>query len=168
MRSLVARYRKEHAPNTARETEFFRTMPSVELAIHHAALAIDGDDRCFDHQFRIIRSARRHAQTILSHAVARMRACKTFHELHSLLKGLLSPVRGLGEMYVYDAALRMGAFLSLSPEFVYLHRGTRTGAKALGLDVKREYLEQHELPDALRALPPDDIESFLCIFKNQF
>jgi hypothetical protein len=46
-----------------------------------------------------------------------------------------------------------GAFLDLSPEFVYLHCGTRDGARALGL---------------LRCLSADDLESFLCTFKDRF
>ena len=39
----------------------------------------------------------------------------------------------LGELTVYDVAHRIGAYLQLEPDVVYLHRGTRIGARYLGL-----------------------------------
>jgi hypothetical protein len=140
----------------------------MELAIHHVAFAIDNDEICFEHQYRIIRSARRRAELILMKSAARLKGCRSFHELHSLLNGLLMPVPGLGEMYIYDATVRMGAFLNLYPTLVYLHRGTRDGARALGMDVKRPYLEIRDLPKELRRMSAGDLESFLCIFKGRF
>jgi hypothetical protein len=169
LESLVADFRKHHRPNSARETRFFRTMPSMGLAIHHVAMAVDGDGRCFDHQFHIVQPARRRAKTVLHQAESKILTCRSFHELHSLFLELLSPIKGLGEMYIYDAALRMGAYVKLSPDFVYLHRGTRWGARALGIDVSRgrPYVEKKELPEALRKLSADNLESFLCIYWNK-
>jgi hypothetical protein len=34
---------------------------------------------------------------------------------------------------VYDIAHRIGAYYGKSPAFIYLHRGTKEGAAALGL-----------------------------------
>ena len=142
----------------------FRDMPSYELAISHAARAQDEDGRCFDHQRRIIQPARRSAEIILATAMNRLRRCTTFHALHIALSELLLPVPGLGPLYVYDTAVRLGAYLHLSPKYVYLHAGTLIGAKALGLEVHQPYLQKQDLPDALRSLTADEIESFLCIY----
>lgn len=142
-------------------------MPSMGLAIHHVAMAIDGNDRCFDHQFHITQPARRKAKEVLTQLEKPMGDCETFDELHSLFLRNLSPIRGLGEMYIYDAALRMGAHLQLTPDFVYLHRGTRVGARALGIAVNRKYIEKSELPKELRTLSADHIETFLCIYRTQ-
>ena len=165
--SLVADFREHYKPDSAQQLRFFRTMPSMGLAIHHVAMAIDGNDRCFDHQFHIVQPARRRAKTVLTQSEARILACRSFHELHSLFVELLSPIKGLGEMYIYDASLRMGAYVKLRPDFVYLHRGTRWGAKALGLNVRRPYIEKRELPGVLHTLSADDLESFLCIYWHQ-
>jgi len=144
-------------------------MASMGRAIHHVAHAIDDQGICFSHQFRILRSARPVAAAILLENSPQLKACTSFHELHGFLESLLYPVYGLGEMYIYDAALRMGAFLNLSPEFIYLHRGTRDGARALRLNVRgRPYLEIRELPKELHCLSADDLESFLCAFKDRF
>ena len=40
----------------------------------------------------------------------------------------------MGELVVYDTALRIGARFGLEPEKVYVHRGTREGVRKLGLD----------------------------------
>jgi hypothetical protein len=61
---------------------------------------------------------------------------QTVRELHALIKRTIHSIGGLRELYTYDMALRIGAFLGLAPEFVYLHRGTRAGARALGLNAK--------------------------------
>ena len=148
-----------------KELEFFRARHSIESAIHHAATATDEDGCCFDHQFRILRAARPQAEVALTLAKSRLKACKAFHELHTLMDDVLRPIFGLGDLYIYDAALRIGAFLGLSPEFVYLHAGTREGARALGLGRGRAYLEMRELPPPIRALSADEAESFICIYK---
>ena len=168
LKSLIAEYRQRWGRGAEQELDCFREMPSMELAIHHVAFATDDEDVCFEHQYRIIRPARRRAEAILIEAAARLEECRSFHELHTLLTDRLMPVPGLGEMYIYDAAVRMGAFLNLSPTLVYLHCGTRDGARALGMDVKRPFLEIRNLPKELRGISAGDLESFLCIFKNRF
>lgn len=68
---------------------------------------------------------------------------------------------------VYDTALRIGAKLDLEPEVVYLHRGTRSGMGALGLNISRPFIELHELPRELRSLRPHEIEDCVCIYKSE-
>jgi hypothetical protein len=75
----------------------------------------------------------------------------------------------MNEMYVYDAAKRMGAYLGLKANKVYLHAGVRKGVEALGLDVKgRPWVEFDDLPRALRELSVDHLENFLCIYRKHF
>ena len=167
LKTLVAEFLRSPQGDDAERT-FFREMPSLELAIHHAATATWEDGKRFRHQNLITRRAIPHAKAALNRTVAEVRACSSFHELHILLEGILEPIKGLGPLYIYDAAARLGYYLSLAPEYVYLHCGSREGAKALGLDYNREYLEKHQLPDPLRALSPAQTESFLCVYKDAF
>jgi hypothetical protein len=97
-----------------------------------------------------------------------LKACKRFDELHALIERTIHSIVGLRELYTYDTALRIGAFLGLAPEFVYLHRGTRVGARALGLNAKLPYLTVDQLPVELRTLSPAEVEDFLCIYKDYF
>jgi hypothetical protein len=68
---------------------------------------------------------------------------------------------------VYDTAVRIGAYLGLEPDRVYLHAGTRRGARALGLGAGREWLEIRELPVQFRRLNGRRLEDILCIYKRE-
>ena len=67
---------------------------------------------------------------------------------------------------VYDTSLRVGAYLGLTPRFVYLHAGARAGAKALGLNAGTKKLAMSDLPHELQVLAPEEVEDFLCIYKK--
>lgn len=168
LKAFVRLYRQHNRPHSIRELEFYRTMPSFELAVHHAALATDYRGKRYDHQRRLRLPPLERAKQLLTQITQDLKRCKSFHELLTLLEVTLRSTPGLGELYKYDTALRIGAFLGLAPEFVYLHCGTRAGARALGLGVSRPYLSLGELPHALRALAPEEIEDFLCIYKSYF
>jgi hypothetical protein len=71
-------------------------------------------------------------------------------------------------LYSYDTAVHIGAKLGLMPDEVYLHSGTRKGARALGLPYRQPTLQISSLPIALHQLAGYEIEDFLCIFKNEF
>jgi hypothetical protein len=77
----------------------------------------------------------------------------------------MKPIKGLGKLYAYDVAHLIGAHLNLSPERVYLHAGTRKGARALGFPSALEYLTPSQLPSELQILKPYEMEDFLCIYK---
>jgi hypothetical protein len=89
----------------------------------------------------------------------------SFEQLHKLVRRTVEPIPGVGELYVYDTALRIGAKLGVSPEMVYLHAGTRKGAKNLGFKSSCDTISITELPRALHKLEPREIEDLLCIYK---
>jgi hypothetical protein len=144
---------------------FFRTMPSFELALHHAAYAINQRNKRFGHQCRITRAALAASAALIGAASAKLRACASFEELHDCLKNSVGAVRGIGELYLYDTALRLGANIGLSPNKVYMHTGTRLGARALGLDISRPAIPVREFPPVLQSLSASELEDFLCIYK---
>lgn len=76
-------------------------------------------------------------------------------------------VPGSGPVACYDTAQRIGIKLGLKPQRVYLHAGTREGARLLGLDTSREYVRMKELPAPLQELEADDVKSFLCRNKHK-
>jgi hypothetical protein len=64
-------------------------------------------------------------------------------------------------------ALRIGARFGLEPKRVYVHAGTRDGARALGLDADRRTIEMAELPAPIRRLTAREAEDLLCIYKSR-
>lgn len=96
-------------------------------------------------------------------------AASTFDEMHSLVRLACASVQGTGPLYCYDVGHRIGLHLGIYPELIYLHTGTRKGAKALGINVSgREHIALSELPKPLQVLTPADAEDVLCIYKSWF
>lgn len=168
IRFLIDNYIKEHQRNALNEKDFFTKIPSIELAIHHAAFALDDriPPRRYSHQRRIRLIPMREAHKFLSRSIDQLNKFKTFEELHEFLRSAFCKINGLGPLYIYDTALRIGFFRKLEPKLVYLHAGTRVGAKALHLG-RGETVSVEALPQELRCLPPHEIENFLCLFKPQ-
>jgi hypothetical protein len=150
------------------ELEGFRCEPSIRAAVKRAALANNFDGKRFDHQRRIRQTAILKSCKALQSAIPELHRCRDFERLMRLIEGTLSQIDGIGNLYIYDTALRIGAKLELLPEMIYLHSGTRVGARRLGLNFKGRALGPHELPAALRALKPYEVEDILCIYKGRF
>jgi hypothetical protein len=93
--------------------------------------------------------------------------CETFDELHTAVRSSIGAIRGIADLTIYDTSLRIGAKLGLEPDKVYLHAGTREGARGLRLDYRRPFFELAALPRPFRRLKPREIEDCLCIFKRE-
>ena len=144
---------------------FYRIQKLLPDAIAKAALAELPNGGRFSHQRRIpgpVLAQARDALLKLDYNTVR-----TFAELHEKVAGALRPIRGIGLLTIYDTAHRIGAFLKLSPEQVYLHGGVGTGASALGIDDRPAKLPMAVFPPPFQCLRPEQVEDCLCIFKSQ-
>ena len=94
-------------------------------------------------------------------------AVESFDELHDVIAAAIGDIDMIGPLTLYDIAHRIGAFLRLTPTTVYLHRGTRDGARVLGLGRGKKTLSMDDLPAEFRRLAPHEIEDCLCIYKAQ-
>lgn len=90
---------------------------------------------------------------------------ETFEELYDWVEKIVSQVNGLGAMTAYDVAQRLGMWLDLSPNVVYLHRGTADAAKKFGIEGKMAPLSA--FPSEIQALGCAHAENFLCIYKSK-
>jgi hypothetical protein len=91
---------------------------------------------------------------------------RTFEDLHTQIEHRIGRIHKIGALAVYDIAHRIAAFRGLSPNLVYLHRGTLDGARILGFSGKT--LDPRSLPSAFSRLKPYEIEDCLCIYKDDF
>jgi len=164
---IVRSYRARFRPKTRRELAWFTGQVSLREAIACAGLAVDDRGKRYRHQSRIPRSVLRRAQRVLLGNEVAIRRTNTFAELLELVESVVGQMRGIGELYCYDTALRIGAKRGFLPEAVYLHRGTRDGAGALGLPRQARSLSVEQLPRSLRSLAPHEIEDLLCIYKRR-
>lgn len=154
-----------YRPEAKAKLALFRRM-TLDEAVEHAALACDGRRRRFSHQRRLTRRSLDQAWSRLQAMSAQIEQCFDFDELLGTIESACAGIKGLGELYCYDTALRIGAQRSIAPAYVYLHRGTRVGARNLGVNARARYLRLSDLPPEFRRLAPHEIEDFLCIFKD--
>lgn len=168
LEAIVRHYISHYRPHKQTELNWFRRQSLLEAAINVAAKAENERGLRYSHQNRITRKAIQEANKLLLEKHDVLQRCKSFHELWQRIRIILETVKGLGELYIYDTALRIGAYLNLLPDRVYLHAGTRTGANAFGIVSRHtEWIDVDELPSILRELPPHEVEDILCIYKDK-
>lgn len=166
MKAIVTDYKEKHRENAEKELRYFKIQRSLEDAVSLAALAKRPNGKRFSHQRRIPESVLRKVEKQLLAAVPTIRRAKSFDELHRIVETEILPIFGVGELMVYDTALRIGAKLGLEPKEVFLHSGTRIGSRKLGLNGSRRSLPVTEFPAPLQRLPAREIEDVLCIYKD--
>jgi hypothetical protein len=93
-------------------------------------------------------------------------AAPDFAALHGIIEAAISSIPGIGELALYDIAHRIGSYRGLRPVEIYLHAGTREGAKALELPTNRKSLPMSSLPAGLRSLSAEEAEDLLCIYRK--
>ncbi len=164
LEAIVDAYLSNNAGAEERYLRFYIIQPTLANAVAKSAMAeLPGGGR-FSHQQLIPHSVLLEAANVLSKV--NFQATRTFDELHSLVQRKIGIISGIGKLTIYDTAHRIGAHLGLHPEFVYLHAGVCSGAKALGLDYKADKLPMSALPKAFQRLRPEQAEDCLCIYKD--
>jgi hypothetical protein len=166
LRSLVQDYISRFRVLARAELAFYAQQPTLRTTVELAALCIDPAGLRSAHQRRRSRGTLIAGRNVLTGALHGLRQCRSFQELHETIDRLVSQVPGLGELYSYDITLQIGAKLGLKPDEVYLHCGTRTGARNLGLPHRRNTIDLGRLRPELSGLTPYEIEDFLCIYKD--
>ena len=165
-KEAVSDYVAHHRADAAGELDFYRAIPTLRRAISKAARAHTADGGKHPHQRRIACDVLRAFGARLVRLEDTLREAPSFEELHRVVQGVGDLIHGIGELAVYDTALRIGANLRLAPTRVYLHRGTRDGAEAVDVVGRCSTIAVSELPAAFACLEPHEIEDCLCIFKG--
>lgn len=165
LRQLVEEYLTERKCECEDELKRFRKR-SLEATIRMAAGSrIRG--KKLKHQWRIPDSVLHAVAERLVRASAKIKRCRDFEQLLQIVTE--NSIRGFGKLACYDTAHRIGAHcaLKLAPNRVYLHCGTRLGAKWLGIDARRPWISKDDLPRELQVLTAADAENFLCVYERQ-
>ena len=165
LRTIVRAYIARFRTRSAEELDSFKSEPNVASAIERAGLAKTPCGKRYNHQRRLPTALLRSAASELRRAG--LGASVNFDDLHRRIQVAIGSLHGVGELMVYDTSLRIGAKIGYFPQRVYMHSGTRVGARALGLNWRADCLEISAFPQELRALEPHEIEDCLCIFKAQ-
>lgn len=156
-------------PRTLRDpwTDYVDKSAHFEQAVYRACRSRDEGGRMCNHQTRVPSFVlERFASEILDRA-ERGLPTDDFDALHDALEEIRP--RGIGPVTTYDVAYRLGYWLGIEPDSVYLHAGVRAGAQALGLPVRgRARIPLEDFPPPLDAMEANDVEDFLCTYRTVF
>jgi hypothetical protein len=160
--NYITKYRKAARAEVA---SYRRYRPHFGVAIQAAVKYDPINGRKHRHQYKLPRKVlNAMAETLLA-AQETLTAMTEFDALHGVVK--VRAVEGVGPLAVYDFAHRIGMFLGIEPQLVYLHAGTAVGARRLGftgatLDMKTLCEAFPEFSE----LSPAETEDTLCIYKD--
>lgn len=139
---------------------------NLQHAIEMAATARDLARRKHRHQYRIKNSTLQDFSHSLLSIQQEIGSAASFGALYKLVEQ--NKIKGISDITVYDTAQRIGCFLNLFPEDIYLHGGTRTGAEILLGKIKGKTIAIEQLPAPFQiGLSPSEIEDILCIYKDR-
>lgn len=137
---------------------------SLDQAIRLAGCSIMNDN-CHPHQCRPGKVRCRDFADSLSNNITRIANCKDFDELHKTVASCKTPQ--IGDLTIYDVAHRIGVYMKIEPDKVYLHQGTWEGAKKLfGKRRLRKVMPIGSFPKPMHGLTAAQIEDMLCIEKD--
>lgn len=163
---IVGHYIQEFQPQARAERHFFQEKRPTAEAIRLAALSETPNGKRQPHQRRLKRRVLEDAESALQCVATQLERAENFDKIHSIVHNEIREIPGMGELGVYDIAHRIGMHFRREPTKVYLHAGTRIGARRLG--VRGDVVEPADLPRAFSTLEASEIEDCLCIFKDYF
>lgn len=150
--------------------EWCREAMHAREALARAVRSKRPNGKMHNHQSKVSLALPKY-EFVLAANLGKLEASGSFERLHRVMWKLRSD--GIGPMTVYDVATRFGAYLSLEPDRIYVHAGTKAGLKALNVrifpgDGGIQTVSMNRLPYILRNRRPDDVEDFLCTYRMAF
>jgi hypothetical protein len=165
LNEIVDDYIRVYRSAAKEEMREYEQEESPQAAIRRAALSESPDGKRHPHQRRISRKVLEQAEAELQSIGRKLSRAVDFAALHNLVNEAILPIRGIGALAIYDIAHRIGAYFRKAPERVYLHAGTKVGARAL--NISGESIDPTVLPPPFSRLRPAEIEDCLCLCKDE-
>lgn len=130
---IISDYIRQYRAAARNEMRFFEIQRSPSEAIRKAALCELPSGKQHPHQRRIPRELLEQVEARLPGIRRRLAGASSFAALHQAVNDDIGSLNGIGTLTVYDIAHRIGAHFGKALERVYLHAGTRVGARVFGI-----------------------------------
>lgn len=168
LKKIIESYRVEYVSDIDPWIEYAKIQKTLIDAIRISVLCKDKEGNYHPHQYRIIKSQLDIFLSKCLENITKFKKLMNFDELFNLVNNI--NVFNIGELTKYDIATRIGAYMKFEIKRIYLHAGTRKGAKKLLGKITKPYLLKSDLPKPLQSdkLSYGDIENILCIYKDAF
>jgi len=141
--------------------------------IQAATNSIQETGKMHHHQVKVRKDSRDDLAETLKCNRWKMLSMQDFHELFLLVEECSG--WGIGPLTIYDVSVRIGAYLNLEPQRLYLHAGSWLGLKTLAIAAGKpirangKWVYSYEMPwDFPKYLTWDETEDFLCTYRTMF
>jgi hypothetical protein len=163
---IIKHYHENFKEKIDLQMDFCLAQTTLNEAIVVAAKAIDATGKVHFHQRRIAKIELEKFAIRIAGKEDKILAINTFEGLYKLIDAEAN--REISELTVYDTALRIGNFLKIYPEKIYLQTGTKAGAEVLlGNLGDRRTLKIEDFPEAFQNESLKDLEEILYEYKGQ-
>jgi hypothetical protein len=166
--NIIRHYKKWKLANPDTWFSHCAGQATLENAITQAALSVNHLGKKHPHQHRLQKIYLEDFGRSVNESRALISTINNFAELYEVVKS--RRVYGVGDLAIYDAAVRIGAFLNILPDQIYLHAGARIGAEGMLGRIHTEKIDKSDLPVEFSQsdLGCYELEDILCIYKKQF
>ena len=164
LRSDIHNYKQNVLPKLIAIKEFYKGLTLIN-AIKYASEGKNPDGKMNSHQWRIGKRLGKDGASALSKQELEIREAKTFEDIFKLTEKVRKETYGLGDLWSYDTALRIGFNKRVYPEEVYIQRGVLKGIRKLLGNIKlQRHIPLRILPQELQGFEPFEVENFLCLW----
>jgi len=166
LQSDIADYQENEMRELHELARFFKSL-SFTAAIEYAASGVSPHRKIHPHQRKIGVKRLRQSAAMLKKHIPVIRKAKSFADLFIVTEAIKSYMKGLGDLWSYDTALRM-AFnrgKTFYPRAVYVQESSMKSVKKIfsRILIKGRVLPMKVLPKEMQVLKPFEAENFLSI-----
>lgn len=165
---IYKKYKLLRKKNPDLQMEFCIQQKNLQNAIKIAAKSIDQNGKIHNHQRRIGAFVLNLFATELLQYENDIEKVNNFDSLYNIIKTI--NFTNIGNLTVYDVATRIGAYMNIFPDKIYLHAGAKVGAKNLLGNIKgKQFLKMSDLPNGFLKydITAYEFEDIFCIFRDE-
>jgi hypothetical protein len=167
-KEIVQHYIELRRSDVNDEFNWIRSIKSEVELIRVASYVIRSNGKRSSHHYRKPHELLERVRKTLLASRSKLARFRTFDQIYNFLESSIGDFFGVSELYIYDVSLILSVHRGITPERIYLHTGTREGARILRLPFGNKYLELSDIPKVFRTLAPHEIEDVFCIYKDVF
>lgn len=168
LENIINQYKRLKGKYPDTWIEHCKNQKSLQKAIYVAAMSLNDLGKRHPHQYRLKKEDMQIFEENILSSISNIKRAQNFDSLFKIVEQ--SAPKGIGELMIYDATVRIGAFLNLSPDKIYIHAGTKTGLHKLIGKFKGKTINKSQLPEPFKSsnLGCYELEDVLCIYKKKF
>ena len=163
--TLVSEYLNKEYIKLECEKIFFQEQSNLKDAIIFATISKKCFGKKHNHQQRIPNTVLKNFKNKVLGQINRIKGVQTFEELFVIIQSC--KIFGIGILTIYDVSLRIGFYLAIFPEKLYLQAGSKIGYQNL---IGGQIISEYEVENYInhKNISYYHFENFLCLYRDQF